>query len=70
MVPVRLWRSYYSNVKLGRRKTQNQDEWILCILEPVESLRVERREGSTKEYRKNWARLIRLRWIDPENLPC
>jgi len=40
---------YYSNVKLGRRKKQNQDGWIPCILQP---------EGSTKKYRKNWARLI------------
>ena len=40
---------YYSNVSRGERKKQNQDEWIPCILEP---------EGSSKEYRKNWARLI------------
>ncbi len=40
---------YYSNVSRGKRKRQNQDEWIPCILEP---------EGSSKEYRKNWARLI------------
>ena len=40
---------YYSNVKRGRRKNKNQDEWMPCILEP---------EGSSKEYRKNWARLI------------
>jgi hypothetical protein len=33
----------------GKRKKQNQDEWIPCILEP---------EGSSKEYRKNCARLI------------
>jgi len=40
---------YYSNVSRGKRKKQDQDEWIPCILEP---------EGSSKEYRKNWARLI------------
>jgi hypothetical protein len=40
---------YYSNVTRAKRKKQNQDEWIPCILEP---------EGSFKEYRKNWARLI------------
>jgi hypothetical protein len=40
---------YYSNVSRGKRKKQNQYEWIPCILEP---------EGSPKEYRKNWARLI------------
>jgi len=31
---------------------------IPSILEPVESLQVERPDGSSKEYRKNWARLI------------
>jgi hypothetical protein len=40
---------YYSNVSRGKRKKQDQHEWIPCILEP---------EGSSKEYRKNWARLI------------
>lgn len=40
---------YYSNVSRGKRKKQSQDEWIPCILEP---------EGSSKEYGKNWARLI------------
>jgi hypothetical protein len=40
---------YYSNVSRGERKKQNQDKWIPCILES---------EGSSKEYRKNWARLI------------
>ena len=40
---------YYSNVSRGKRKKQNQDEWIPYILET---------EGSSKEYRKNWARVI------------
>ncbi|MEI9476594.1 MAG: hypothetical protein WCO26_08470 [Deltaproteobacteria bacterium] len=40
---------YCSNVSRGKRKKQNQDGWIPCILET---------EGSSKEYRKNWARLI------------
>lgn len=40
---------YYSNVSRGKRKKQNQDGLIPCILEP---------EESSKEYRKNWARLI------------
>jgi hypothetical protein len=40
---------YYSNVSRGNRKKQNQDEWIPCILESDES---------SKERRKNWARLI------------
>jgi len=34
----------------GESKKQSQDEWIPCILEP---------EGSSREYRKNWARPIR-----------
>jgi hypothetical protein len=46
---------FSSNVRSGTspevRKPVNQDEWIPCILEPA---------GSTKEYRKNWARLTRL----------
>jgi len=32
---------YYSNVSRGKRRKQDQDEWIPCILEPVESLQVE-----------------------------
>jgi len=40
---------YYSNVRRGKRKKQNQDEWISCILESDES---------SKERRMNWARLI------------
>jgi len=52
---------YYSNVYRGKRKKQSQDEWIPCILEP---------EGSSKEYRKNWARLIqRIYEIDPLTCP-
>src|SRR4030066_275999 len=48
---------YYSNVSRGKRKKQNQHEWIPCILEP---------EGSSKEYRKNWARLIqKIYEVDP-----
>jgi len=41
---------YFSNVSRGKRKKQDQDEWIPCILEP---------DKDSKEYRKNWARLIR-----------
>jgi len=40
---------YYSNVSRGRRKKHDQDCLILCVLEP---------DSSSKEYRKNWARLI------------
>jgi hypothetical protein len=34
---------YYSNVSRGKRKKQDLDEWIPCILES---------EGPTKEYKK------------------
>ena len=50
---------YYSNVSRGERKKQNQDEWIPCILEP---------EGSSKEYRKNCARLIQKIYEEPFGL--
>ena len=57
---VRYYR-YYSNVSRGKRKKQDQDEWIPCILEP---------EGSSKEYRKNWARLIqKIYEVDPLMCP-
>ena len=52
---------YYSNVSRGRRKKQNQGEWIPCILEP---------EVSSKDYRKNWARLIqKIYEVDPLTCP-
>jgi hypothetical protein len=40
---------YYSNLCRGKREKQNKDDDIAYILEP---------EDSSKEYRKNWARLI------------
>ncbi|MBW2616563.1 MAG: transposase, partial [Deltaproteobacteria bacterium] len=40
---------FYSNVARGKRKKRDSDELIPSILEP---------DGSSKEYRKNWARLI------------
>jgi hypothetical protein len=40
---------FYSNVSRGKRKKQDQDGMIPSILEP---------DGSSKEHRKNWARLI------------
>ena len=40
---------YYSNVSRGKRKKEDNDELIPSILEP---------DGSSKEYRRNWARLI------------
>ena len=40
---------FYSNVARGKRKKNDHDELIPSILEP---------DGTSKEYRKNWARLI------------
>lgn len=40
---------YYGNVSRGKRKKQDLDDIIPSILEP---------EGSSKAFRKNWARLI------------
>ena len=52
---------YYSTVKRGKRKKQDQDEWIPCIVEP---------DKDSKEYRKNWARLIqRIYEVDPLTCP-
>jgi len=48
MAGVRYY-GYYSSVSRGRRKKANQDGAVPCILES---------EGSSREYRKNWARLI------------
>ncbi len=48
---------YYSNVSRGRRKKQNQDALIPCILEPDED---------SKACRRNWARLIqKIYEVDP-----
>lgn len=43
---------HYSNVSRGKRKKQDQDGLIPSILEPVESLQVERPDGSSREHRK------------------
>ena len=52
---------YYSNVSRGKRKKQDQDACISSILET---------EGSSKEYRKNWARLIqKIYAVDPLTCP-
>jgi len=40
---------YYSNVSRSKRKKEDNDELIPSILEP---------DGSSKEFRRNWARLI------------
>jgi hypothetical protein len=47
---IRLWRGYYNNVCRGRPQKEDQDGLIPYIIEP---------EEDSKEYRKNWARLIR-----------
>jgi len=53
--------SYYSNVSRGKRKKQDQYERIPSILEPA---------GSSKEFRKNWARLIqKIYEVDPLTCP-
>ena len=52
---------YYSNVSRGKRKKSDHDELIPSILEP---------DGSFKEYRKNWARLIqKIYEVDPFTCP-
>jgi len=52
---------YYRNVSRGKRRKQDQDEWIPCILEPIELSQV---------YRKNRARLIqKIYEVDPLTCP-
>ena len=52
---------YYSNVSRGKRKMQDQDELIPSILDPG---------GSSKERRKNWAKLIqKIYEVDPLTCP-
>jgi len=52
---------YYSNVSRGKRKKQNEEEWIPYILES---------DQSSKEYRRNWARLIqKIYEVDPLTCP-
>jgi len=52
---------YYSNVSRGKRKRHDQDDLIPSILQP---------EGSSREYRKNWARLIqKIYEVDPLTCP-
>ncbi len=61
MEPVSLWLRYYSNVSRGKRKKQDHDELIPSILES---------DGSSKQYRKNWARLIqKIYEVDPLTCP-
>ncbi len=47
---------YYSNVSRRRRKKGNQDRVIPYIIE---------QEENSKEYRKNWARLIQKIYACP-----
>jgi hypothetical protein len=52
---------YYSNLCRGKREKQNKDDLIPCVLEPY---------SSSKEYRKNWARLIqKIYEVDPLTCP-
>jgi len=52
---------YYSNVSRGKRKKNDHDELIPSILEP---------DGTSKEYRKNWARLVqKIYEVDPLTCP-
>jgi hypothetical protein len=52
---------YYSNVSRGKRKKHDQDGLIPSILEP---------DGSSKEHKKNWARLIqKIYEVDPLTCP-
>ena len=52
---------FYSNVARGKRRNKDQDDLIPSILEPG---------GSSREYRKNWARLIqKIYEVDPLTCP-
>jgi len=52
---------YYSNVSRGKRKIQDKDDAIPSIMET---------DGSSKEFRKNWARLIqKIYEVDPLTCP-
>ena len=60
---------HYSNVARGKRKMQDRDELIPSILEPVEASDFSG-DGSSKEHRKNWARLIqKIYAADPLTCP-
>ena len=49
-----------------KTKKTEADDKIPCILEPVESLKVERPELTDKAFRRNWARLIqKIYEVDP-----
>ena len=46
---IRLWRSFYSNKSRGLRKKAGTDDQVPALIES---------EISSKEFRKNWARLM------------
>ncbi len=51
---------YYSNVARGKRKKEESDDLVPCIIEP---------QGNEKAFRKNWARLIQ-KIYEVEPLVC
>ncbi len=56
---------YLSNVSRGKRKKNARDGLIPSILEPVEDPNFSG-DGSSREYRRNWARLIqKIYEVDP-----
>ena len=60
---------YVSNVSRGKRKKNERDELIPSILQPVEDPDFSG-DGSSKEYRRNWARLIqKIYEVDPLTCP-
>ncbi len=60
---------YYSNVSRGKRKKRNHDGLIHNVPEPVEGPDLSGEESS-KEYRRNWARLIqKIYEVDPLTCP-
>jgi len=61
---------YYSNVSRGKRKIQGKDDAIPSILMHVEDPDLGENDSS-KEYRKNWARLIqKIYEVDPLTCQC
>ena len=69
MEPVPFLGSFYSNVSRGLRQKENTDGLIPCVIEPVESLKVERPDEKARPNR-NWARLIqKIYEVDPLTCP-
>jgi hypothetical protein len=60
---------HHSNASRGKRENQDQDTLIPSILEPIEDP-VFSGDGFSKEYRKNWARLIqKIYEVNPLTCP-